>query len=150
MPNGLWYAEGPARRYAAKPASAFSKGDILQLDSTSSISRIAVTWASGVDWVGIADADSTQSIDNLVPYLVPEEGTELWCSLSTALTSQVTPGVEGDIVFSTANNRYYFDTSANSVRARVVRGTAGPGAIDQSVQSKVIVRLIRDGGAAEF
>lgn len=151
MPNSFWYAGGPCETLHAKPASAFSKGDLLMLDSTSSVSRVNVLLASGVDWVGIALGDSNQSILGNVPYLRVDERTELWCSLATNLTSHVTPGVEADILFSTANNRQYFDpASANSVRAVCVRGTAGPLSVDQSVQSKVLVRLIRHAGNAEF
>ena len=35
MPNGFWYARGKTHEFAeAIPSSAFSKGDLLQLDST--------------------------------------------------------------------------------------------------------------------
>lgn len=149
MPNGLWYARGPCgRTYSAVPASAFSKGDLLMLDSNSSLSRINVLMASGLDYVGVAMADSTQSINNKVTALVPDEDTEFWCSLSSAIGSHVTAGTEGELLFAVANNRTYLNTSsANSVIARVVVGTPD---ISQSVQSRVIVRLIRSGGEAEF
>lgn len=151
MPNGFWYAAGPSDTAAAVPASAFSKGDLITLTSTSSYSRINELMVSGNDIFGVAEGDSTQSLANLVTVRIPEANTQFWASLDTALTSDVTPGVEMDVAFSAANNRYYVTTaSANSVRAVCVRGTVGFGAVDQSVQSKVLVRLIKHAGNFEL
>lgn len=141
MPNGLWYARGPQRFHQAIPVSAFSKGDLLMFDSNSSFSRVNVLLASGVDIAGVAMADSVDSISNLVTAIVPNPDTEFWCSLATNLTSVTTPGVSGDILFAVANNRCYLDpSSTNSARAVVVLGT---NEVDQSVQSRVLVRILR-------
>lgn len=149
MPNGFWYASGPYTKEASIPASAYSKGDVLQLTSASSFSRQNVLMTS--DIFGVADGDSTQSLANLCTAIVPEASTLFWASLSTALTSEVTVGQEADILFSTANNRHYVDpSSTNSVRVAVVRGTVGLGAVDQSVQSKVLVRFIQHAGNLEL
>lgn len=147
MPNGFWYAGGDCTTEHAVPASAFSKGDLILYDSNSSFSR--VPWAASpglaaADIAGVADADSDSSINNKVTIKVPQPDTLWWASLATNLTSDVTPGTEADINFAVANSRYYVDTSsANTVRAVVVRGTDE---VDQSVQSKVLVKLIYHAG----
>lgn len=151
MPNGFWYAEGPARTLASIPASAYSKGDLLTFNSASSFSRINQLMPSGADIIGVAVGDSTQSISNLCTAIIPEGDTLFWASLSTAFGSDVTPGFECDIAFSTANNRYYVDPgSTSSVRVVIVHGTVGPNAVSQSVQSKVLVRLIDHAGNLEL
>ncbi len=144
MPNGFWYASGPVRTLKAKPASAFSKGDLLMFTSASSFSRWNEVGAG--DWCGIAQCDSSQSIDGFVTALVPEPDTHFHASLSTAV-SAVTAGVDGDILFSTANNRHYVTTSANSARVVHVKGTAD---LDQSVQSQALVRFLKYGTEADL
>lgn len=143
---GLRYARGSLTMRQGKPASAFSQGDILQLNSASSLSRIAPTWPSGADIVGVAMADSIDSINNYVAYAAPETDTVWWASADTALTSNLTPGLELDIAFSTANGRYYVTTSTNSVRAVVVEGDVELGDIHSSVESKVLIKLISHAG----
>lgn len=152
MPNGFWYANHPYDTGSGVAASAFSKGDLLVLDSTSSLSRAEPASAASI--VGIALADSVNSLaraDSGPPesvYLVPGEDDNLWASLATDI-SDVTPGVQADVLFATANNRYFVDpSSSNTPRVVVVRGTAGPLAVDQSIQSKVLVRLLP--GVAAF
>lgn len=144
MPDGFWYASGPYRTRKAKAASAFSKGDLLALTSASSFSRWNEVGAT--DWIGIALNDSDKSLDGFSLALIPEPDTHLWASFHTS-ASGVTVGVEADILFSTANNRQYIGTSANSARAVHVTATAD---IDQSVQSKALVRLIKYGGEGEL
>lgn len=155
MPNGFWYAGGDTHvMESAIPSSAFSKGDLLVFDSNSSLSRIP--WASSpgmssTDIAGIALSDSNDSIANQVPFMVPGPDTLLWASVHTATTNALRPGTEADINFSTANGRYYVDpTSANTVRAVIVRGSSGVGAVDQSVQSKVLCRLIYHAGNVDI
>ena len=76
MPNGFWYAGGTTHRNEESiPSSAFSKGDILTY-SSSSLSRHD-TQLMGADIAGIALADSIDSIDDKVPFLVPGPLTEL-------------------------------------------------------------------------
>lgn len=149
--QGFTYWGGPeGDRLRAKPASAFSKGDLLMLDSLSSVSRVNITLASGVDIVGVAESDSNQSIEGLVTYRVPDADT-LWLASFDTATSATTPGVELDIAFGAPNGRQYVtNASANSVRAVVVRGTAGSMAMDQSINSQVVVKLIRHAGNFEL
>jgi hypothetical protein len=142
MPNGFWYAGGAYTTEKAKPASAFSKGDLLMLDSNSSVSRIpsVASGTFGNDIVGVALCGSDQSIDDFVPYLVPQHDTEFWASYSSVVASNMLPGQPCDIFFAVANNRYYLtNASTASALAVIVRGNAD---ISQSVQSKVKVRLM--------
>lgn len=150
MAQGLAYASGTLTILRGKPASAFSKGDVLMLDSTSSLSRIAETYASGVDIVGVAMCDSTQSISNEVPYIVPESDTIFRASLATN-ASAVTPGVECDILYAVANGRQYIaPASANSVRFVITRGTAGPLSLPVSTESVCEGKLIYHAGNLEL
>lgn len=148
MPNGFWYASGGYSTDKAIPASAFSKGDLLQYDSNSSLSRLNEKFPAAADIAGIALADSTQSIDDHVTYLIPESDTHFWASLISNHASDVTPGQESDVKFDTADGRYHLDPgSTNSVRAVVVRGTD---VVDQSVRSKVLTKLIYHAGNLEL
>lgn len=144
MIQGFNYSGGPFDVQWHIPSSAFSKGDVLMLDSTSSVSRQNILMTS--DIYGFAMCDSNQSVQNQVPVLIPGPDTELLGSLDTALTSHVTTGVEGDLAFGAPNGRHYFTTSANSVRFVVKRGTSGNNALSQSIHSQVIVRLVYNAG----
>lgn len=148
MPNGFWYAGGDVTREAAIPASAFSKGDLLVLNSNSSLSRVpSVATGTSDDIVGVADADSIDSINNVVSYTVPQPDTLYWASLVSNSANALRPGTECDIFFNTGNARYYVDPgSSDTARAVIVRGSAGVGSVDQSVQSKVLVKLIYHAG----
>ena len=144
MPNGFWYAGGDYSTEQSIPASAFSKGDLLTFTSASSLSRINELMPSGADIAGVALCDSTQSISNKVPYLVPQPDTLFWASLDTAFGSDLTPGFECDVAFGVGNGRYYVEPSSTaSVRVALVRGNAD---ISQSVQSKVLCKLIYHAG----
>ena len=150
MPNSFWYAGGDYTAEQGIPASAFSKGDLLMLNSSSSLSRVpsVATGIHGDDVVGIALADSTQSIRNRVSYIVPQPDTLFWASLSTN-ESSVTPGTECDLFFdATDQNRYYVEPgSSNSAKVVIVRGTAD---VDQSVQSKALVKFIYHSGLLDL
>lgn len=151
MIQGFNYSSGDGFDTAMhKPASAFSKGDLLLIDSTSSVSRVPETFAAGVDIYGIAMCDSTQSIDNKVPVLIPSADMVFLASTNSATGSGLTPGQECDVSYGVPNGRHYVDTSANSVRAVVVRGTIGANALSQSVHSQVLVKLIRHAGNLEL
>src|SRR5690606_14892885 len=78
MPNGFWYAAGPCDTAEAVPASAFSKGDLITLDSNSSFSRINELMVSGNDIFGVAEGDSTQSLNGRVTVRIPEDDTQFW------------------------------------------------------------------------
>lgn len=141
---GFRPAGGDFKVREAKAASAFSRGDLVQYDSNSSISRFDVLLAANDDIAGVALADSTDSINDLVPYMIPDSDT-LFISRYTGGTRQ-DPGDELDIV-ENANGRSVVDTSTNSVRFVVEQGTLQ--ARDQSVNSVLIGRLIRHAGNLE-
>ena len=152
MPDGLWYAGGDTGMMeTAEAASAFSKGDLLQFDSSSNLSRMDVRFPAGADIAGVAVCDSTDSIDSKIPYMVAGPDTLFWASARSNSNNAFVPGTECDVLYGTGNNRYYLDpASTNSVRAVVVRGVSGVGAPSQSVQSKVLCRLIYHAGNLEL
>ncbi len=150
MPNGFWYARGETHEFAeAIPSSAFSKGDLLTLDSNSSLSGVDVTFSSSADTViGVALADSDSSINDRVGYIIPGADTVFWASLQSVDATALVPGLECDVRFAVAENRFYVDpSSANTLMVVLSRGDTGVGAIDQSVQSKVLVRFLTHTGA---
>lgn len=155
MPNGFWYAGGDTHTFeSAIPSSAFSKGDLLLFDSSSSLSRMP--WAStpgmaGADILGVAMSDSIDSIDNLCSVLIPGPDTLFWASLQSVDTTALLPSLECDVRFDVVENRYYVDpSSTDTLRVVLVRGNAGVGAVDQSVQSKVLCKLIYHAGNLEL
>jgi hypothetical protein len=151
MPNGFWYAGGDTHTFeSAIPSSAFSKGDLLTFTSNSSLSRINPQLL-GADIAGVATSDSIDSIDNQCSYIVPGPDTLFWASLDSASGSALRPGTEADVLFAVANNRYYVEPdSTNTAIAVIVRGSAGVGAVDQSVQSKVLCKLIYHSGQIDL
>lgn len=155
MPNGFWFAGGKSHRIETSiPSSAFSKGDLLLFDSNSSLSR--VPWASSPglasgDILGVALSDSIDSINNQVSFLVPGPDTLFWASLQSVDATALTPSLECDIHFDVVENRYFVDpSSTGTTRVVLVRGNVGVGAIDQSVQSKVLCKLIYHAGNLEL
>ena len=153
MPNGFWYAGGDTHRFdSAIPSSAFSKGDVLTLTSTSSISRVSEVFnGSATTVVGIALSDSVDSINDQVTYLVPGPDTLLWASLQSADATALTPGLACDVGFDVAEGRYFVDpSSVNTELVTIVQGNTGVGAVDQSVQSKVLVRFSHADGALYY
>ncbi len=149
MPNGFWYAGGDTHVFeSAIPSSAFSKGDILTYASASSLSRIDETFSSSADTLaGVALADSVDSINDQVPYIVPGPDTLFWASLQSVDATALVPGLACDIRFDLAENRYFVDPSSlNTENVQIVRGNTGVGGVDQSVQSKVLVRLVATAG----
>ena len=152
MPNGFWYAGGETHVIESSiPSSAFSKGDILAFTSTSSISRASEVFVAGENYAGVALSDSVDSLNDQVPYLVPGQDTLFWGSLQSADATALTPGLHCDIGFDVAEGRYFVDpSSTNSLRAVIIRGNAGVGSVDQSVQSKVLCRLIHVAGDRDF
>jgi hypothetical protein len=144
------YASGTYQTVEGKPASAFTRGDLLTLTSGSSLSRINELMVSGNDIIGVALANSSQSVNNLVPVLVPNPDTTFWASFHTATTSLVTMGLELDVSYGLPNGGQYVTTSATSARVVIVRGNGGDQAVDQSIESRVLVRLISNAGNLEI
>ena len=80
----LSYAYGPKEMGEGKPASAFSKGDILCYTSASSLSKLPEPAPVSIKVAGVATADSTQSIKNRVTFIKVTDETVFW--------SDATPG----------------------------------------------------------
>lgn len=150
MIQGFQYFSGPQGDVMAiAPVSAFSKGDLLSV-TASGVSRINELMPSGEDILGVAECDSTQSISGKCLVRIPDADTLFLASTHSATGSGLTTGQELDIAFAVPNGRYYVTTSTTSVRVAVVRGTIGPMAMDQSVHSQVVVKLIRNAGNLEL
>ena len=148
---GFTYYSGPEGDVVEiKPASAFTRGDLIMLTSASSASRIGELMASGNDIFGVAEADSSKSINNVVPVRIPDADTVFVASAHSATGSAMTTGQEFDVSYAIANGGQYVTTSADSVRVVIVRGTTGLNAMDQSTTSQVAVKLIRHAGNLEL
>lgn len=147
--TGLRYAFGPADIEEAIAASAFSKGDLLVYDSTSSLSRAPVATLGSIDIAGVALAPSLQSFRNQVPFIKAGPDTVFWSVITPG--SNVTAGIELDLVDDNADitdlGRPIVNTSTNTGRVVVERPIAR---MEQdSGVSRVLVRFIRHAGAVE-
>lgn len=121
MALGVIYAHGPCRVSTGIPASAFSKGAILMYDSNSSLSQIPTSSASvgalpNGAVIGVAMADSTASLDNLVPYVVADRDTVFWSDATTG--SQYTAGESLDVEYHFPY--FYVTTSVITPMFRIV------------------------------
>lgn len=135
MPNGFWYASGPCRKDERKAGSAFSKGDLLALDSNSSLSRLNPYALAAGTVYGVATADSIDSIRGKAGCIVVEPTTRFWAALTPGQTP--TAGTASGVSFAVALGGRYEVDGSSTTNAVVV--TAGVADVDQSVQSKVIV-----------
>lgn len=147
MPNGLWPAGGKSfpQTDERAAASAFSKGDLLAITS-SGFSRLnPYALGSGVLY-GIATCDSTQSIDGLCTACVASPEHLYWSRTTAGVT--LAAGDESALSFvASAPGRYWADDSTTTSSVVVVRGTAD---VDQSVESKVLVKLKYAGGELDL
>ena len=137
MPNGFWYASGPKRMDERVPGSAFSKGDILALNSASSWSRLNPYAVAAGTVYAVATADSTDSINDKVPGVVVQPNTYFWAAVTAG--SALTTGEQSGVTFDTSlTGRLELEGSGGTAVVSVVEGTDR---IDQSVQSKAIVQF---------
>lgn len=138
----LRYAAGPYKESTAIAASAFSKGDILMLDSNSSLSRLNELVTSGVTILGVALADSDQSrSDQRVPYILALDDTEFYSDVTP--NTQLSPGDNLDIEFNIADrNRFHMVSSNTTPRARVAQDGGTQDVTGQSDRSRVKMYFI--------
>jgi len=146
MLNGFWYASGPYRTIETIAGSAFSKGDVLAIDSNSSLSRLNPYAATTGSVYAIATSDSDDSINSKVVGIIPESDTHFWVALTAGQTPG--PGTNSGVSFDTGlTGRYEVDGSSTTNMVVVVRGVND---VDQSVQSKVIARFKSAAGELDL
>lgn len=143
--EGFRHARGFSISDEGIAASAFSRGDLLMYDSNSSLSRADTLFPAGADIAGVAKADSTDSINDLVPYEKPQADSVYWSRITNAVSSDLTKGQELDVEVD-GNGRHYVNDSTNSARLVVEQGTQD---IDQSDLSRALVKFIRHAGNVE-
>jgi hypothetical protein len=133
----------PAIRESAVSGSGFSRGDILQFDVGSTVSKLGPN-ADEADIAGVALADSNDSINALIPVLFPD-GADVFLSDSTAGTAFVR-GTEYDIdVF---NGRHQVAASTNTPRVVIVAATDE--VLGQSNRSAVLCKFISHSGLIDL
>ena len=140
---GFLPAQGSDSIEDGVPGSAFSRGDVLILTSASSLSKWNVLGIGPV--FGIALAHSVNSINDRVPVSIPHADT-VYLSACTP-GSVYTVGEKFDIL-EDGNGRSIVDSSQLTMRVVVVRPQAGPpygGVKDQSVESRIMVKFLRQG-----
>lgn len=143
--HGLIYAFGPADIDEGVPASAFSRGDLLVFDSSSSLSKADVT-VNGYVIAGVALADSNKSFRDQVPYILAGDSTVFWSNV-TAGVSNLTAGALVDFDLDGASHPT-LASSGNTARAIVERPL---GMMKQtSGTTRILIRLVRNSGLAEF
>jgi hypothetical protein len=127
----------------AVPSSAFSRNDVLVLDSASSVSGWDVLGVGEV--FGVALQDSVDSIRNRVCVAIPRADTIFLASMAT---TGINPSVGSrvDIILD-GNGRPLVTSSALTQRVVVVRPPSGLpyGVANQSVESKCYVKFLRQG-----
>ena len=144
--RGFSYAGGPFREVWGKPASAFSAGNVLEFNSSSSLSAANLTLAN--DFVGVAITDSDKSdVNGRVPYVLLQTGTRFWAHTATNVTSTYTEGSGWDFILSGGN--HIVQSSATTVRV-VVSPSGNQANIDQSNESRIQVYFLGSGTELEY
>lgn len=133
----IWYAYGPYEMSEAKPASAFSKGDILMYTSASSLSGLPQVAQTTGDVAGIAACDSTQSVNGKVTFVKVTPETVFWSNATPG--SAYTRGAKVNFNFGAATKRWGANGSSGTVLAVCERAIAD--IEGQSVESRVLVRF---------
>lgn len=137
MPNGFWYASGPLEMEERIPGSAFSTGDLLALDSNSSLSRLNPFAVAAGTVYAIANSNSTDSIQDRVTCTLVNPMTNFWSRTTSGVT--LITGEESGVSFvASAPGRYWVNESTNSAVVVIRHGTDY---VDQSTESKVLVRF---------
>jgi uncharacterized protein YaiE (UPF0345 family) len=139
MPSYVVPAEGPVYIREGKPASAFSRGDLLCLTSASSLSKVPALF--GIDIVGVALADSTKSVQGKVTYAIPNADTIFWST--TTPGSAYTRGANVNFNVDAAAHQIA-NASSGTVLAVCVKGNAD--VPNQSVESRIQIQFIHNAG----
>ena len=131
----LWYAWGPYEVSEGKPASAFSKGDPIMYNSSSSLSGLPQVGQTTGDIAGVAMCDSTQSVNGIVTFVKVTPQTVFWSDATPGST--FTRGAK--VNFNYGAKRWQANGSSGTVLAVAERAIAD--IEGQSVQSRVLVRF---------
>jgi len=134
----------PAIVESAISGSKFSRGDILLFDVGSTVSKLGPN-ADEADIAGVALASSNDSINALIPVLLPD-GADVFLSDSTAGTAFVI-GTEYDVDLSSAS-RHQVTSSTNTPRVVIVKATGG--VLGQSNDSRVLCKFISHSGLIDL
>ena len=129
----------PAIVESAISGSKFSRGDLLLADVGSTCSKLGPN-ADEADIYAVALADSNDSINALIPILLPDM-SDVFLSDSTAGTAFVV-GTEYDI--DIMNSRHQVTSSTNTARVVIVKATGG--VLGQSNDSRVLCKFIAHAG----
>ena len=133
----------PAIVESAISGSKFSRGDILLFDVGSTVSKLGPN-ADEADIAGVALASSNDSINALIPVLLPD-GADVFLSDSTAGTAFVI-GTEYDV--DIMNSRHQVTSSTNTPRVVIVKATGG--VLGQSNDSRVLCKFISHSGLIDL
>ena len=133
------HARGPKRESTAIPSSAFSKGDLLQYNSNSSLSRMAYPIATDGLLVGVALASSLESLNDQVPFALAVPGS-VWLSTVTTGT-QLTAGDKRDVEYTGAVFRVTTSTDTPIV---TISADGASDAMIGSNDSRVMVEFDTD------
>lgn len=125
-----------------QPGSAFSKGDVLELDG-SNVSGWRVV--SGPDIYGVAMSDSVDSYNDNIVVQLPGPDDVFFSTVTP--NSLLSVGDEVDLVFD-ANERHVVNTSTNTARVVIVKGQND--VLGQSDESRVLVKFIYHAGNVEL
>lgn len=129
---------------SAVSGSKFSRGDIVLTDVGSTVSKNSPV-AQAADIFGIALADSDQSINGLIPVLLPE-ANDVFLADSAAGTVFVR-GVEHAIATSSAS-RHIVAASTTTAKVVIVKSTTK--VLGQSNRSAVLCKFIYHTGLIDL
>ena len=133
----LWYAYGRYELDQGKPASAFTKGDILMYTSASSLSMLPTVGQTTGDLAGVALSDSSGSIANLCNFIKITDETVFWSHCTPGST--FTRGAKVNFNFGALTEGWGANTSSGTILAVCERGVDD--VVGQSVESRILVRF---------
>lgn len=151
----FWYAAGPYRESTREAGSAFSKGMLLGYNTDSKLSELNLLAAVGTARIaGVAKADSTESIDSEVPFIVAHPDTLFHADIPDNIASQFTDGERLDVVKADANisavsGDHVVGNSTSTARIAIAARGDHRNVID-SDRSRVVVSLLGAAGEQAF
>ena len=144
----LYYAGGPLEIEHGKPASAFSRGDLLQFTtSSSSLSYADVLAAAGQIIAGVALSSSTESVSDKVPYIVAQPLTRFWITATPASAGSATRGYTSELSAHGSRDWQLGDINSSVTNNALVRSESSTDAtiVQRDLESNlswVIISLV--------